>query len=49
MKRAILVAGITMMLIGSVSAMEPATLNGKMDKLDSAVFGGVQNLSLIHI
>lgn len=48
MKRAILVAGITMMLIGSVSAMEPVTLNGKMDKLDSAVFGGVQNGSLIH-
>lgn len=48
MKRAILVAAISMMLTCPSFAIEPATLNGKMDKLDLAVFGGVQSGSLIN-
>lgn len=48
MKRALFVAGISMILACPVFAMEPTTLNGKMDKLDLAVFGGVQSGSLIN-
>lgn len=42
MKKILLTAGLAALLAASVSAAEPTTLTDKADKLDSVIFGSVQ-------
>lgn len=48
MKKAILSASLSLLLMAGVSAADPATLTEKMDRLDEVVYGDVQSGSLLH-
>ncbi|MDY6085042.1 MAG: hypothetical protein SPI25_07360 [Dialister sp.] len=48
MKKAILSASLSFLLMAGVSAAEPATLTEKIDRLDQVVYGDVQSGSLLH-
>lgn len=48
MKKAILSASLSFLLMAGVSAADPATLTEKMDRLDQVVYGDVQSGSLLH-
>lgn len=48
MKKAILSASLSLLLMAGVSAADPATLTEKMDRLDEVVYGDVQDGSLLH-